>query len=728
MIVSLRTPRFDPRSRKVLAMHSSKGDPRPFIGARGATFAAVLLVVALAASRDPLAAQDVPGLPSFKEVLSLEGVGGVAISPDGRSVAYSVRSTVWDDNRYDAEIWIAPPDGQPYQLTRTPDGSSSSAQWSPDGRWLAFLAKRGEEKAAQVHLIDPRGGEAWPMTDVEEGVSGFAWSPAGGRMLLQIRDPESKTDEAREKGYGAFAIEDAPGPSSHLWVVSIDEDGEAGEAERLTEGDFDVADFRWSPDGTRIAYVRQPNSNLLSFMETDIYVLDVASGDSRPLVVGPGPDGSPVWSPDGEWILFSEFDRDLGSLFYLNGELARIPSRGGEIEVLTRGFDEDAGGARWTEAGIRFVASARTGRVLYGLDPDTRRVTPFELPTPVVGAWDFTPDGSAVAFTGASGESFFEVYRAWGGVASGAGVGGARPEWARLTDMTAQTDGWALGTREVITWESEDGTEIEGVLYKPDGYDPSRRYPLLVQIHGGPTGTSRPDLVPSYVYPIVHWLAKGAVVLQPNYRGSAGYGEAFRSLNVRNLGVGDMWDVVSGVEHLIDAGIADPERLGCMGWSQGGYISAFLTTNTDMFDAISVGAGISDWMTYYVSTDIHPFTRQYLKGTPWDDPDVYAETSPITNIAHASTPTLIQHGELDRRVPISDAYELYQGLQDQGVETKLIVYKGFGHGISKPKELLAAVWHNWQWFGKYIWGEDIELPVDTEAAAATTSEEEGDGP
>ena len=719
-------------------LRSTWTPPGPLLGALvGLLFGPLLEVPA------PLSAQDIPGLPSFDDVLSLEGVGGVALSPDGATVAYTVRHTVWDDNTYDTEIWIAPADGAPYPLTRTVDGSSTSPAWSPDGRWLAFLAERGEGEETQVHLIDPRGGEAWAITEIEEGVSGLAWSPAGDRLMLMVREPESETDEAREETYGAFAVEDDPGPSSHLWMMTVDEGGEGGEPERLTGGDYHVAGFEWSPDGTRVAYIRQPNSNLLSFMESDIYVLDVASGESRELVAGPGPDASPAWSPDGEWILFSEFDRDLGSYFYLNGELARVPAAGGAIEVLTGDFDEDPGGAEWTEAGIRFVASARTDRVLYGLDPDTRAVTPFQLPAPVVGAWDFTPDGRALAFTGSSAETLAEVYRAWGGVAEGAtasapdtrsgpvggqaaegGVAAGDPEWVKLTDMTAQTEGWALGSREVITWESEDGTEIEGVLYKPADYDPSRRYPLLVDIHGGPTGTSRPQLVPSYVYPIIHWLGKGAVVLQPNYRGSAGYGEAFRSLNVRNLGVGDMWDVVSGVEHLIEAGVADPERLGAMGWSQGGYISAFLTTNTDIFSAISVGAGISNWMTYYVNTDIHPFTRQYLKGTPWDDPEIYAVTSPMTNVARASTPTLIQHGEFDRRVPIPNAYELYQGLQDVGVETKLIVYKGFGHGISKPKELLAAVWHNWQWFGKHIWGDDIELPVETDDAAAAT----GGGP
>ena len=168
------------------------------------------------------------------------------------------------------------------------------------------------------------------------------------------------------------------------------------------------------------------------------------------------------------------------------------------------------------------------------------------------------------------------------------------------------------------------------------------------------------------------FLAKGALVLEPNYRGSAGYGAAFRALNVRNLGVGDMWDAMSGVDDLVEKGIADPARLGAMGWSEGGYISFFLTTHTDRFKAISAGAGISDWMTYYVSTDITPFTRQYLHATPWDDPEVYAKTSPITTIKQAKTPTLIQLGSNDKRVPVPNSFEAYRGLQDQHVESRQI--------------------------------------------------------
>ena len=280
----------------------------------------------------------------------------------------------------------------------------------------------------------------------------------------------------------------------------------------------------------------------------------------------------------------------------------------------------------------------------------------------------------------------------------------------QLTHLSDQLKGWPLPVNEVIQWKSKDGAAIEGILLKPANYDEKKKYPLLVVIHGGPTGVDRPEPVPTYVYPIMEWTEKGALVLRVNYRGSAGYGEKFRALNVRNLGVGDMWDVLSGIDYLNKKGIIDTARMGCMGWSQGGYISAFLTTHTPIFKAISVGAGISDWGTYYVSTDITPFTREYLKATPWEDKAIYEKTSPITTINQAHTPTMIQHGELDRRVPISDAYELYRGLQDRNIPSRLFVYKGFGHGITKPKERLAAIWHNWQWFGKYIWGEDITLP------------------
>jgi dipeptidyl aminopeptidase/acylaminoacyl peptidase len=283
-----------------------------------------------------------------------------------------------------------------------------------------------------------------------------------------------------------------------------------------------------------------------------------------------------------------------------------------------------------------------------------------------------------------------------------------------LTDMTEQVANFELGRREVISWKSTDGTLIEGVLVKPADFDPNTKHPLLCIIHGGPTGIDRPIFRGNRYYPVDIWTGRNALVLRVNYRGSAGYGEDFRTLNMRNLGVGDAWDVLSGVDHLIDKGWVDPERVGCMGWSQGGYISAFLTTSSDKFAAISVGAGISNWATYYYNTDITPFTINYLGDDPADDPEIYAKTSPMSYIKRASTPTLIQHGEFDRRVPIPNGYELRQGLEDRGVPVEMVVYRGFGHGINKPKSQRAVMWHNLVWFNHYLWDDPLPQLAEPE--------------
>jgi dipeptidyl aminopeptidase/acylaminoacyl peptidase len=315
----------------------------------------------------------------------------------------------------------------------------------------------------------------------------------------------------------------------------------------------------------------------------------------------------------------------------------------------------------------------------------------------IAGGFSLTRDGSRMAYSASSPSALNEVF-----ISS---VATFAPR--ALTDMTAQAKPFTLGTREVISWKSQDGATIEGVLIKPANFDPSKRYPLLCIIHGGPTGIDRPVLLApdARYYPSDIWAARGALILKINYRGSAGYGEKFRQLNVRNLGVGDAWDVLSGIEHLVGKGWVDPAKVGCMGWSQGGYISAFLTTSSDKFAAISVGAGISNWATYYYNTDITPFTINYLGDDPAEDPEIYLKTSPMTYVKKARTPTLIQHGADDARVPIPNAFQLYQGLRDQNVPVQLSIFKGFGHGLTKPKANRAAMQQNLDWFSRYIWNQ-----------------------
>ena len=656
-----------------------------------------MLVTLLGATRVATAQQQ----PTVRQWLSLRSVGAPIVSPDGSVIAYTVTSTEWDANRYDTEIWVSRTGTDPVQLTSTDKESSTLPRWSPDSRWLGFIADRGEGR--QVYLIRPSGGEARRLTSIKGGVTDFEWAPDGATIALASVGPEGDDVVARRRTYGEFSIENADYRLTRLWLVSVDTGTASPQPRELKIGAArTLGGFAWSPDGRQIAYSHTPDPLLSSASLSDIAVIDVATGAVRPLVTGPGADTGPVWSPDGTRILFSTAAGDTTSSFYRNQHLAVISASGGPITVLAQGFDEDPSSAVWLQDGIRFLAAQGTAQKLFALDPATGVTRALVTAPDVIRSASFSRDGSVVAFTAENATTLPEIYRTT--------LDGGLP--VRVTNMSAQVAGWSLGTREVTSWTSTDGARIEGVLYKPAGYVAGRKYPLMVVIHGGPTGVSRPTLSYGGTYPVEQFLAKGAVVLMPNYRGSAGYGEKFRSLNVRNLGVGDAWDVLSGVDALIGRGIVDSTRMSSMGWSQGGYISAFLTTTSKRFKAISVGAGISDWMTYYVSTDIHPFTRQYLKGTPWSDPAIYAKTSPITYITQASTPTLIQHGELDRRVPISNAYELYQGLLDVGVPARLIVYKGFGHGITKPREQLAANWHNWQWFSKYIWGEDVTLPVD----------------
>ncbi len=490
----------------------------------------------------------------------------------------------------------------------------------------------------------------------------------------------------------------------HLWTLKVDD--EKPKPESLTTGtQFSVGGFNWSPDSKRIAFSATRDPDLSSGDTADIYVVRLSDKYVKKMIDAPGPDRNPIWSPDGAELAY-ESGREFS---FLNSHIAIVPADGGKPRVIAENFDEDPRLVQWSPAGIYFEASQKTAGHLFRLNPSTGAVDRISSPADLqVGAATFTSDASRLAFTCAGPNKYPEVCIS--------PVSNFTPK--PVTSMKDQLKGWKLATRELFEWHAKDGTAVEGILIKPADFEPAKKYPLLVVIHGGPTGVDRPSIAGDRYYPVEMFAAKGAVILRPNYRGSAGYGEKFRSLNVRNLGLGDADDVISGVDALIAKGYIDRDRVGSMGWSQGGYISAFLTTYSDRFKAVSVGAGISDWMTYYVNTDIHPFTRNYLKATPWQDPEIYRKTSPITYINQARTPTLIQHGELDKRVPIPNGYELYQGLKDRGVPVKMIVYKGFGHGITKPKQQRAVMEHNYEWFSQWIWGETAPAPTGTPTAAA----------
>lgn len=677
----------------------------------------------------PTTSSTVPHPPTIDELIEFPQLTDAQISPDGAHVVYGVLTPDWKANEYVQQLWLVSTeqgDATSRQLTFA-STSSYSPRWSPDGEWLAFLSKRAGDKHTQIYRMSPLGGEAERLTELESNVAQFAWSPSGDAIAFTALDPKNALEKQREERYGDFHIEDEDDRFSHLWLLQLADKS----VEKLTGGrDFHVVDFEWRPeqnsDAGQIALAVWPSPRVADGEDERILLLMLRDRSTHSLTETGC--GSPRWSPDGRQLAF---ERKEHPSFYTNNHICTATVESGangaslaEQSCVSTGFDEVAHVQGWGHNGIYFFAMQPTSVHLFRLDPqagETVRITQPDAEWPNDSDWfnggcSFTRDFSRVALVGADSQHCNEIIVLPTNTQSTEtqstetqsehGVN-ERPQ--RLTRFNERLQAWQLAPHEVIEWTSRDGTPIDGVLTKPLDFDPQKTYPLLVVIHGGPTGISTPARLSRYernYYPIQQWAAKGALVLQPNYRGSGGYGAEFRALNVRNLGVGDAWDVLSGVDALIERGWVDTERMGVMGWSQGGYITAFLATSSDRFCAASMGAGISNWVTYYVNTDIHPFTRHYLGATPWEDMDIYQKTSPMSYIRQAQTPMLIQHGERDQRVPIPNAYEIYQGLQDVGVETRLVVYKGQPHGIGKPRLNRHVLQDNLDWFNRWVWGEE----------------------
>jgi dipeptidyl aminopeptidase/acylaminoacyl peptidase len=629
--------------------------------------------------------------PTVDELIAFRSPDSATLSPDGRFVAYAVRETLWAENTYEMQLWRASArTGEMVKLTHS-KGVNRDPAWSPDGRSLAFISSR--DGVSQIYVISLSGGEARPLTNVTTGVSAFRWAPDGTRIAFSMPDPETQEIRERREKYSDFEMIRHDYTMTHLWALDIN----GAAPKRLTGGSqFTVGSFSWSPDGQALAFDAQIRPGLSFDASADIYVYNFATDAVKKIVDLQGPDIDPQWSPDSKRIVFST-TMGKPNWFYVNRILATISVDGGAVESVTADFDESAFPIAWTRDGIYFTAAQKSAVHFFRVDPRTHTVEQISThANAVYSSVSFTSDFKAVAFVEADATHCPEVY-----------VATLKPYAAKtLTDFRAQLKNWRIATREIVSWISADGTPMEGALMKPPDFDPAKKYPLLVVVHGGPGGVTSPATVEfgSY-YPKEIWAAKGALILEPNYRGSSGYGENTRSLLMRNLGPGPTSDIISGVDYLISKGMVDKDRVGIMGWSFGGYLSAFIGTHSDRFKAISDGAGVTDWRAYDVGSDMRWLARGYLGATPWADPEIYRRNSPINFVRQAKTPTLIQHGEVDPRVPINNAYELFQGLVDQGVPVRFYVYKNVAHSIGRPKTRRAVMEHNLYWFNHYIWGE-----------------------
>jgi dipeptidyl aminopeptidase/acylaminoacyl peptidase len=699
---------------------------------------------------------------TLRDMLALEFPTDVRVSSDGTKVAFTVPRTNWKDNRYERHCHLYDDQtGTTRQLTRI--GDVRQMEWMDD-ETLALL--RAYEEKAQIWLFAGGVGEGWQITDHKTGVEWF--HPFAGGIIFMARQPEKDEKKTRTDQYGKYTHFEQEESASAIYFIGIQElleyqrqwlaatEDEAKklvapvvELSRLFTEPIAIKEIIVSPTGDALYLNCWKRDDLVYLRETRVFQirLDAKSAlakylqlerakqaekkDSRPAEEEKDkkedvsylgklrelklPKGARILavSPDGADLLIGYKERD--QMFYTLEDVwvahakavARAKDTGKSLKLMTNitaGFDREVMSAYWTGAGI-FVDYIDGTRICIAHLDGHGKTTPLELGVFEFGGFHVSKSGH-VALSGTNAESFVEVYL---GTPTK-----KNKKWRvrKLTDFGQQIETWDLGTVETITWQSRDGVEIQGVLRKPSNFDPAEKYPLVLVVHGGPTWFSADYLLAGEdlrYYPALQFNLKDMLVLKPNYRGSAGRGQAFEELNVNNLGVGDLWDVESAVDHLVGLGWVDPEKVGCMGWSQGGYISAFVGLHSEKFKAVSVGAGISDWYTYHISNDIPDFTRDYLSGSPFQNRALYEKTAPISNLSNAKTPMLIQHGSDDQRVPLSNATELYRGLKEMGVPVELFIYPGMGHPITKPRENHAVMYQNLNWFSHYLLGEDLKL-------------------
>ena len=460
-------------------------------------------------------------------------------------MAYTVRATNWDDNAFDTQIWLADAaTGVTRQLTQSKKSSQSPA-WSPDGTRLAFVSDRTDKR--QIYVIDPKAGEAAAVTSLEDGVGSFEWSPDGKSIAYTATDAKSTAVKDRDKKYGEFQVVEQDFRMTHLYVIDL----AAKTTRTLTSGAFTVGSFSWSPDGKSIAFNHRVNPLLANGGSADISIVSVADASVRALVTEAGPDTNPVWSPDGARIAF-QTSMANPAFFYTNGLIATVPAAGGTPPSVSGAFDEDPQIVAWKPSGLYFAASAKTYAYLYRLDPDSKAITKMPAPDQTVNSsFSLSKDGQSIASLRSDAKAMAEVY-------VGSKQRPTSPRSPRLDARHRRSRQVEEPGRRDHRRHPAQTARLRPVAQISAARRDSRR----------PTGMSFP--IPSHEHDLSGRLLvpRGILVLEPNYRGSAGYGDAFRALNVRNLGVGDTWDVISGVDSLIEKGIVDPAKLGSMGWSK----------------------------------------------------------------------------------------------------------------------------------------------------------------
>ncbi|MBV6522303.1 MAG: Dipeptidyl-peptidase 5 [Gemmatimonadaceae bacterium] len=634
----------------------------------------------------------------LEDLYRVRTVRDARLSPDGEWVAYVVSQLDSVRDRGNSDIYMTSWDGsRTIQLTHSPDGESSP-RWSPDGKYLSFVASRGESRGGgQIWLLDRRGGEAFKLTEHKGGVGSYAWSPDSKRIVFVSQDPEPEppkdTSAARTPKpivIDRYAFKrDVEGfldeRRSHVWVFDV----ATRKEEQITTGPFDDSNPSWSPDGTRIAFVSERGADPDRHNNSDIFVVAARAGAPiTQLTTWSGPDqGRPAWSPDGKWIAYLQ-GSEPELYAYSQGMLAIVPADGGAPSVLTAALDRPVNSPEWAADGQSIHVLVTDDRVQYVgrvrvADGSMQRLTDGRR---VVSELTLRPDGRMAVVEGTATRPN-EV---------------AALEGGQLRQLSHENDAWIadvrFATTEDFTAKGKDGTTVNGLLVKPAGYQGGTRIPTLLRIHGGPNGQDQH----SFSFERELFAANGYAVINANYRGSSGRGQDFQKAIFADWGNKEVQDLLTAVDHVVALGVADPDRLGIGGWSYGGILTDYTIATTTRFKAATSGAGSALQTTMY-GTDQYIYQYEHELGAPWKNAKVWEKVSyPFWHADRIKTPTLFMGGEKDFNVPIQGSEQMYMALKSQGIDTQLIVYPGQFHGITTPSFQRDRLQRYVAWYDKYL--------------------------